>query len=55
MTITELRAFFHRHRHDTTDRHGFGYSRDTDLPVVTVPVGVELHFFTGRTRKEATR
>jgi hypothetical protein len=47
-----------RHRHaQADDRLGFGYSRtDTDTTgPAAVPDGVELHFFTGRTRQEATR
>jgi hypothetical protein len=46
-----------RRRHaPAVDDLGFGYSRDLDQPTSgAVPDGVELHFFTGRTRQEATR
>jgi hypothetical protein len=58
MTIAELRTLLHRHRHTNhqlTDPHGFGFSRDTTPATGVIPHGVDLYFFTGRTRKEATR
>ena len=66
MTVhTDLRGFWHlfqslRHRHaQAVDDLGFGYSRaDSDTEPTTptpVPDGIELHFLTGRTRKEAHR
>lgn len=59
----ELRGFWHlfqnlRHHRDAqaADDLGFGYSRaDNDTDPVVVPDGVDLHFFTGRTRTEAHR
>jgi hypothetical protein len=62
-THAELRGFWHRyqnlrHRHaQAADDLGFGYSRsDSDTEpteLATVPDGIDLYFFTGRTRKEA--
>ena len=46
-----------RHQAHTADDLGFGWSRtDTGAtePAI-VPDGVDLYFFTGRTRREATR
>ncbi|MDI6098194.1 hypothetical protein QLQ12_06200 [Actinoplanes sp. NEAU-A12] len=54
---TDIRSFWHLYqelhrRAQAVDRLGFGYSRtDTDTTgPARVPDGVELHFFTGRTR-----
>jgi hypothetical protein len=59
---TELRALIHQFGHraarraQLVDALGFGYSRDLDQPTpAPVPDGVDLHFFTGRTRQEVTR
>jgi hypothetical protein len=60
---TELRHFWHlfqglRHRHaQAADDLGFGYSRSDSESAepATVPDGIDLYFFTGRTGKEATR
>lgn len=64
-TRAELRSVWHlyqalRHRHaQAVDDLGFGYSRtDSDAEPATpapVPDGVDMYFFTGRTRQEATR
>jgi hypothetical protein len=38
------------------DEHGFSYSRDLDQPEPTaVPDGVDIYFFTGRTRAAGLR
>ncbi|MEU8656927.1 hypothetical protein [Actinoplanes philippinensis] len=54
---TEIRSFWHlyqhlRHRAQLVDEHGFGYSRSFGHRAISaVPNGVDLHFFTGRTRQ----
>jgi hypothetical protein len=58
---TETRAVWHlyqqlRRRTRLLDRLGFGYSRTfTDTTPAVIPDGIDLHFFTGRTRQEETR
>ncbi|GAB1692788.1 hypothetical protein [Krasilnikovia sp. M28-CT-15] len=54
-----LRTLFQRRNTthtQTVDELGFGYSRTDTTPAATaVPDGVDLYFFTGRTRREALR
>ncbi|BFU43392.1 hypothetical protein [Krasilnikovia sp. MM14-A1004] len=51
-TLVQRRATRHT---QTVDELGYGYSRDTTPAAIAVPDGVDLYFFTGRTRREALR
>jgi hypothetical protein len=58
LSLINLYQAFRRRHTQPADQYGFGFSRtDTDdtTEPADVPDGVDLHFFTGRTRQETHR